>query len=151
MITLTQRNSEKTINLENVSVIAIETSKQKVIFNFMNSINKFGRKTPDYAYLTYETEEDAYNAYNNILEIEFISNEFFISSFNDSIVNKHSINTISIREDKKLIIFNLNFPVSGDNKSSISKSVFWSYNTDLDFMEDKKLILDSIDEKHYID
>lgn len=151
MITLTQTNSEKTVNLGNVSCITLEAEKNKVIFNFMNPINKFGRDTPDYAYFVYNSPEEAINAYTTIKEIAFIKQNFLFSTYagNKTVVNKNSINTISERETQLNLIFNLNFSVTNENNHNISKSVFWTY-PDEDSFEADKLLVDAAIEARYI-
>jgi len=152
MITLTQQNSEKTINLGNVSIITLEEQKCKVIFNFMNPINKFGRKTPDYAYLVYNTAEQAKESFEKILQIPLITQGFLVSENPDnlSVVCKEAINTISVREEKELIIFNLNFPVQGEGNTEISKSVFWSYASTDTFESDKLTIQAAPENQYYV-
>jgi len=132
----------KIILLENISVISLDIERRRVVFNFMNNINTVGRWTPDYHYFDYDSQEEAKNAFERLINTPKIKLNFFISENPDNkeIVNKKAITTISFLEDELRIVFNLNFNITSYEKKrgkaiEISKFIFWNYQNN-DIMED---------------
>jgi hypothetical protein len=129
--------NEKLVNLNNVSTISLDCERNKIIYNFTNSINILGRETPDYSYQTFETFEEAENVFFALKELKFVQDNFLISSnINNSyeIVNKNFVTSINLDEKHKRIIFNLNYSVTIiDHKTNkpikISKFVYYNYNS----------------------
>jgi hypothetical protein len=139
---LRQKDSDKTVLLKNVSVISLDTERNRLVFNFMNNIFVFGRWTPDYHYFPYNTTEEAIEAFEKIKAMPYFRLNYFISESSENlhIVNKDAVTTLSVKEDEWKIIFNLNFSITSykDNKPiEISKFVFWTYN-DEDLFDDDR-------------
>ena len=151
MKVLLQEGSDKLISLKNVSAISLDSERKRLVFNFMNAIHMFGRWTPDYHYFQYDSQQEAQDAFERIKLIPFFRVSFFISEINDNlpIVNKESVNSISIKEDELKIIFNLNYSITSytDNKPiEISKFIFWEFNNEDDLDDDKFVINENIGE-----
>ena len=145
MYAIGQSDSGRIVLLDNVSVISIDVERNRVVFNFMNNINTVGRWTPDYHYFDYDSVQETIDAFEKLISTPHIKLNFFISesSENKEIVNKKAITTISILEETKRIIFNLNYSITSYDKRTsksieISKFIFWNYSND-DVMQDDML------------
>ena len=133
-IYLTSPN-EKLIYLKNVSTISIDRNNFKIIYNFVNSINIVGRETPDYSYQKFNSLEEMLEEFEKIKSLDYIKDNFLISEVPenyDEIVNKNFITSISVIEDKRRLVFNLNYSISIIDKKSgkpmkISKFVYFDY------------------------
>jgi len=142
MKTIKQKESDKFIFLNNISVISLDLMRKRIVFNFMNNIHLFGRWTPDYHYFSYETEEDALSAFKEIKSIPYFRLNFFISEHeeNTNLVNREAVTSLSIKDDELKIIFNLNFSVTSYKENEpveISKFIFWNYENEDDFDDDR--------------
>ncbi len=151
MKALQQEGTDKIVSLENISVISLDSDRQRVVFNFMNAIHIFGRWTPDYHYFQYDTADEATEAFEKIKQFPSFRLNYFISEINSntSMVNKRAVNTISIKEDEFKIIFNLNYSITSyaDNKPiEISKFIFWNYENEDELDDDKFVINENIGE-----
>ena len=139
---LRQKDSDKTVLLKNISVISLDSERNRLVFNFMNNIFVFGRWTPDYHYFPYNSTKEAEEAFEAIKQMPFFRLNYFISESSDNVhlVNKNAVTTLSIKEDEWKIIFNLNFSITSykENKPiEISKFVFWTYDNEDAFDDDR--------------
>lgn len=142
MRVIQQKDSDKMVFLENISIISLDLPRNRLVFNFMNNIHMFGRWTPDYHYFSYNTEKEAIEAFNTIKNLPHFKINFFISGSDDNlhIVNKMAITTLSVKDEELKIIFNLNFSVTSYKDNSpveISKFVFWNYDNEDEFDDDR--------------
>jgi len=149
MKVIKQSGTDKVVFLNNISVISLDTVRNRLVFNFMNNIHMFGRWTPDYHYFSYNSLQEAEEAFEKIKEIPFFKINFFISGLktNCYIINKEAVTTMSVKDDELKIIFNLNFSVTSyrDNQPvEISKFVFWNYTDEDEFDDDRLDIGDLI-------
>jgi len=139
-----QEHSDKIIFYKNVSVISLDIERNRIVFNFMNNIFVFGRWTPDYHYFSYNSQEEAINSYQEIRNSEYIQDNFFISEFNDHLVNKNALTTLSVKDTELKIIFNLNFSITsykGNKPVEISKFVFWIYDNAIEYETERAKLL----------
>jgi len=155
MQALKQKNEDKIVLLNNVSTISIDADRSRIVFNFMNSIQLVGRKTPDYHYFEYETREEALSSFEEITLMPYVKLNFLISENPDNtdIVNISAITSL-IHDDENLkTVFNLNYPVTSyrerDNREvEISKVIFWNYYGETQFEGDKLEIANVLDIKN---
>lgn len=152
MKVIQQLNSDKIVFLSNISIISLDTARCRLVFNFMNNIHMFGRWTPDYHYFSYDTIEEAQEAFETIKSLPEFRLNFFISEIPENlhIVNRDAITTMSIKDDELKIIFNLNFSVTSYKDNSpveISKFIFWNYENEDDFDVDRLEIGEQISTK----
>jgi len=142
MKAIRQKDSDKIVFLENVSIVSLDTQRNRIAFNFMNNIHMFGRWTPDYHYFSYDNIEEAKKAFQKMKNIPFFKLNFFISDSDENvhIINKEAITTLSVKEEELKIIFNLNFSVTSYKDNSpieISKFVYWNYEEEDMFDTDR--------------
>jgi len=127
---LIKLNNGKLINLAVVSTISID--KNKVIYNFINSIDILGRETPDYSYERFKTNKEAEKRFKELQQLDIIKDRFlFHKNHKNEIVNKDYITSIVYDEKKQRIIFNLNYSISVIDKKTgkevkISKFIYWN-------------------------
>ncbi len=149
MKALQQKDSNKIVLLDNISVITLDDSRNRIVFNFMNSIHVFGRWTPDYHYFQYNNDTDAIEAFKKIKGLPYFKLNYFISDADSNIdmINKNAVTTISIKEEEYKIIFNLNYSITSykENKAiEISKFIFWIYDDDDDLFNDRLQVSENL-------
>ena len=140
-------NRKKAINLANVSNIIFNHQKNKISFQFANSIDILGKITSDFYDI--EPDEKPFEYIKKeILKIPYIKENFLIPQYNNNeffeIVNINHINTITLNEPNK-IIFNMDYAIEIFDKKTnqnkkISKFVYWKYKNPYDKGKELKKI-----------
>jgi len=134
---LIKSGDSKTVNIDQVSNIGIDTKKLRIIFNLQYSINIFGKQTPDYVYFEYDDIVNLHRAIKSLLEV--IKDDFLISSDKSQrLVAKKCISSINFIERQKRIVFNLNYDIThpNDSRKLTSDFVFWTFNDDAEYFSD---------------
>jgi len=143
---LIKLNNGKLINLSVVSTISID--RNKVIYNFINSIDILGRETPDYSYERFKENGDAQKRFKELQNLNVIKEKFlFHKNHSNEILNKDYITSIIYDGKKERVIFNLNFSISVlDRKTGkevrISKFIYWNNISRNEYEEIEKQLLE---------
>jgi len=148
---LRKAGTDKTILLKNVSVVSLDEERNRIVFNFMNNIFVFGRWTPDYHYAPYGSLLEAKEAFTKIKNMPYFQLNFFISESEDNLhlVNRDSVTSLSVKEDELKVIFNLNFSITSYKENQpieISKFIFWNYDNEDVFDDDRFEIIELLGE-----
>ena len=132
------------INLGNVSNIGVDYKTNKIIFNLCYNINIFNKIMPDYSYFKFKNREEVENSYKNILNLDYIKENFLISiDPKQRLVSKKCISSIVFDDKKRKIIFNLNYGIIHplNSEKIISDFVFWTFKDNETFLNERIRIL----------
>ena len=142
---LLKKYGQRTINLDNVSTIFVDTRKVIFHFNTSRTLKNTNNLVPDYLYWNIdESERETYQAL-----IEGIIDENWVQSpqHNHRIINLANVTNIGTDDYKKKVIFNFNFSVSHpyNQQDLIAGFEFWDFNNE-DEYEQTKINLNKVGE-----